>query len=401
MSHAPSVDPSRARRGRSTAVTRATLLLALLATCLHGVAGASSPASEPARATASPTASAPSAGDADDVVQYGKDCAQLIAEAPPFSCLDGEIVPITVDGETPAAYTRHMACDRPAYLPYPEKSDGQCTPYSRVRTVRDDDVQVLLFCRRMYIRPIDDPFFDSIEIIMHNVVTGSTCFFISKNFGDDPKGENGSRVPPPSEETPPPGEIAARDLWAPPSEVAAHGCIYCHDSDPWMRTPWIAQTGQLPSDPWGFHMVDVGGPFASWPKPMSITTRGNACTGCHRIGSLNTCGTRQIPTFGRQPAKMLQSVGRAPHGRLGTPADAPPDDGPDVVSASFAAYPHAAWMPTGNDLTREQWDVIYQHDLAELERCCADHTAPGCIVEPIDGKAALRAQMSAHGDRRR
>ena len=79
-----------------------------------------------------------------DVVQYGKDCARLIAEAPPFDCLDGEIVPITVDGQTPAAYTRHMTCDKPAYLPYPEKSDGQCTPYSRVRTVRDDDVQMLL-----------------------------------------------------------------------------------------------------------------------------------------------------------------------------------------------------------------------------------------------------------------
>jgi hypothetical protein len=164
-----------------------------------------------------------------------------------------------------------------------------------------------------------------------------------------------------------------------------------------MRTPWIAQTGQLPADPWGYHSVDAGGPFAAWPKPLSITTRGNACTGCHRIGSLNTCGTRVVGTFGQQPAKMLQSIGRAPHGRLGTPAGAPLDDGPAVASAWASAYPNPYWMPVGNDLPLEQWNVIYERDVAELERCCADHDAPGCIVEPIAGKRGPRvAGMSAH-----
>ena len=57
------------------------------------------------------------ADDAYDVVRYGRDCAKLIAEAPPFNCLDGDVVPITVDGKTPETWTRHMTCDRPAYLP--------------------------------------------------------------------------------------------------------------------------------------------------------------------------------------------------------------------------------------------------------------------------------------------
>lgn len=337
------------------------------------------------------------ADDAYDVVHYGKDCAKLIAEAPPFNCLDGDVVPITVGGRTPETYTRHMTCDRPAYLPYPEKSDGQCTPYSRVRTYRDDDVQMILFCRRMYIRPIDSPFFDSMEIIMHDVPTGSTCFFISKNFGDDPNGDDGRRVPPPSEETPPEGNVAARDLWATPAEIADHECIMCHDSDPWMRTPWIAQTEQLPADPWGFHSVDVGGPFAAWPKPMAISTRGNTCTGCHRIGSLNTCGTRVVGVFGEQPAKMLQSIARAPHGRLGAAAGTAMTDGPKVESPWAETYPNDVWMPPGNELTEEEWNVIYDRDVAELERCCADPTAPGCIVEPIEGRQAwLKRRMTAH-----
>ena len=109
----------------------------------------------------------------DDAVQYGKDCASLIAEAPPFNCLAGEIVRVTVDGKEPAEYSPNMNCDNPAYLPYPKSAHGQCVPYSRVQTLRDDDIQILGLCRRMFIRPRDDPHFDSIEIIMHNTRSSS------------------------------------------------------------------------------------------------------------------------------------------------------------------------------------------------------------------------------------
>ncbi|MFM2006122.1 MAG: hypothetical protein RLZZ09_1777 [Pseudomonadota bacterium] len=297
----------------------------------------------------------------DDPVQYGKDCASLIAEAPPFNCLAGEIVRVTVDGKEPAEYSPNMSCDNPAYLPYPKSAHGQCVPYSRVQTLRDDDIQILGLCRRMFIRPKDDPHFDSIEIIMHNKKTGSTCFMISKNFGANPEGDDGRRVPPPSEEAPPKGQLAARDLWATPREVADHGCIYCHDSDPWMYTPWIAQTSQLPADPFGHHSVDVGGPFKAWPKPMSIDTRGNTCTGCHRIGSLNTCGSQKIPTFGDQPPKMTQAL---------------------------------TWMPPGSSDGAEEWATIYKQSVDDLSRCCADHKAPGCKVEPIDNKSSWTDRLN-------
>jgi hypothetical protein len=326
-----------------------------------------------------------------DIHDYGRDCARLIAEVPPFNCLDGEIIPITVNGKTPETYSRHMKCDKPAYLPYPEETDGQCAPYTRVRTVRDDDVQVLVYCRRMYIRPIDDPHFDSIEVIMHNVETGSTCFFISKNFGGNPKGDDGRRVPPPTERTPPEGMIAAKDLWATPQQTADHGCIYCHDSDPWMHTPWIAQTQQLPSDPWGYHSVDVGGPFADWPKPKSISTRGNSCTSCHRIGSLNTCQTEVVGTFGEQPPKMLQAVGQAPHGRFGAAKGTADDDPPDVYTA-WGTLPHG-WMGERlPDVDSDLWK-LYEAGLKDLERCCKDPSAAGCLVEPIGNKKQWLEQL--------
>ena len=327
--------------------------------------------------------------DPHDVISYGKACAELIAEVPPFNCLDGEIVPITVNGRTPERYTPGMTCDRPAYLPYPETTDGQCAPYTRLRTVRDDDIQMLLYCRRMYVRDQDSPYFDSIEIIMHNVASGSTCFFISKNFGGTPEGDDGRRVPPPTEEVPPDGFISARELWATPQEVADHGCIFCHDSDPWMHTPWIAQTEQLPADPHGYHSVDVGGPFLDWPKPMSVSTRGNACTGCHRIGSLNTCLTQDIPTFGEQPAKMLQSIGAAPHGVHGAEPGSIGKNPPQVLSEWGQTWPHKYWSPDGQTLPEAVWHSIYDKAIADLERCCNDPGAPGCIVEPIDKRGTI------------
>lgn len=322
--------------------------------------------------------------------EYASDCADLIAEAPVFNCQDLDLIPTTVDGKIPESYTAKMQCDRPALLPYPETTDGQCAPYSRIKAYRDDDIQMVLFCRRMYVRPVDDPHFDSIEILMHNVKSGSTCFFISKNFGAKPDGEDGTRVPAPTELKPPEGEVSAEDLWATPQQVADHGCIYCHDSDPWMRSPWVEQSGQLPADPRGFHSVDVGGPFAKWPKPKSIATRGNTCTGCHRIGSLNTCQTEDIPTFGEQPAKMLQAIGQAPHGRFGARPGTIGESPPDVYSGWASTFPHSAWMPPGDELPYAEWSRIYEQDVKDLQRCCQDPDAPGCIVSPIE---SLRAWL--------
>ncbi len=330
--------------------------------------------------------------------EYGSDCAELIAEAPVFNCLDLDLVPITVNGETPDEYTPHMQCDAPAMLPYPETTDGQCAPYSRMTAHRDDDIQMILLCRRMYIRPADDPHFDSIEIIMHNVKSGSTCFFISKNFGGTPEGDDGSRVPPPTELEPPEGEISAAELWATPQEVVDHGCIYCHDSDPWMHTPWAAQNGQLPADPWGFHSVDVGGPFEQWPKPHGIATRGNTCVGCHRIGSLNTCRDMYLPTFGEQPAKMMQSIGQAPHGRLGARPGTIYESPPDPYDEWASSYPHSYWMPLGNELPFTEWNRIYRQDVADLQRCCENPQAAGCIIQPIQNMETWLKEHIAQSD---
>ena len=78
---------------------------------------------------------------------------------------------------------------------------------------------------------------------------------------------------------------------------------------------------------------------------------------------------------------MLQSVGQAPHGRFaakpGTALEKPPD-----VTSAWGTHPHG-WM--GERLPHvdsELWKE-YEAGLCDLQRCCKDPTAAGCIVEPI------------------
>ena len=84
------------------------------------------------------------------------------------------------------------------------------------------DDQIVAFCRRKYIRPAGDLHFDEIDVIAHSAADGSTCWFQAAGRHGRPL--NAERVPPPNEETPPPGHISARAFWQSPAQVAADRC---------------------------------------------------------------------------------------------------------------------------------------------------------------------------------
>lgn len=298
-----------------------------------------------------------------DIVAYGRECAARIAKIPPFDCRTGAVVPITVNGRTPDRYTPQMTCDRPALLPYSDAgAEGQCTPYSRALVLQDDaKAQVVAYCRQKRIRSADTWLYDEVDIIAHDVPTGSTCWFAAKAEAplETGRGLDGRRVPPPDEASPPPGATAARDFWQPPEATAAEKCVTCHDSDPFMWSPWAAQTGQIPKDPFGKYANDIGVAFRQWPKPFGIATRGNTCVGCHRIGSMDTCKTG-----------ILQAIG------------VERDPGEDALAHH---YPHSHWMPAGNWLTRRTWGVTYVDSVEQLRACCKDPAAAGCEIVPITG----------------
>ena len=243
---------------------------------------------------------------AETVAEYGEQCAVQVTPVPAFNCMAGEVIPITVDGKVPERYTPGMSCDKPSLLPAKENgAQGQCLPGTRALVLRDDaTAQISAICRKKVVRDIDDPLFDEINVIAHNLKTGKTCWFTAKAaepLGAD-RGIDGRVVPSPAasrREPPrhavgsaPPANLpvpAADKVWLSPKAVATSkpACMQCHDSSPFMYSPYIAQTTQLPGDPFGrFLPKAVGRDFKqAWAhlSAYGITTRGNTqnpCSNC-------------------------------------------------------------------------------------------------------------------------
>ena len=97
-----------------------------------------------------------------NINQHGEDCAKSLGYVKPFNCLDGEIIPIFVDGSVPTngypifaeGNSGRLKCDNPAMLQMGE--DGRCTPHSRLGRIPSykkdgsvhPDVDNVFICRR-------------------------------------------------------------------------------------------------------------------------------------------------------------------------------------------------------------------------------------------------------------
>lgn len=313
---------------------------------------------------------APALVRAETLFEYGRQCAQQITEIEPFSCMAGEEIPITVDGKAVPADKAPQSCDRPSLLPQPD-AVSPCVPGSRALVLRDDaTAQVSAICRKQLPRPKDSPLFDEINVISHSLKDGKTCWFTAKaQLPLAPeRGIDGRWVPSPSRRTlaaqpvGPKGELpqAAERVWLSPERVARSqpACVSCHDSGPFMYSPYIAQTTQLPSDPFGFYQPKaIGADFKkAWANlhAFGITTRGNTCTACHRMGNMNSC-----------QVAMRQSAGQLPQ------------EGADEWSRRF---PQSHWMSPGNLHSRAQWDQQFRDSLRRLAACCADPKGAECQV---------------------
>ena len=284
---------------------------------------------------------------AETLFEYGRQCAEQVTEIPAFSCMAGQEIPITVDGKPVRADTAPERCDRPSLLHQPD-AVSQCVPGSRALVLRDDKTaQISAICRKQLPRPAGSPWFDEINVVSHNLKNGKTCWFTAKVTPPPPStpasGIDGRWVPSPSTLTRKPQPSSPEGLqplpvdkvWQTPQQVATSkpACISCHDSGPFMYSPYIAQTTQLPGDPFGFYEPKaIGEDFKrAWASlnAFGITTRGNTCTACHRMGNMNSC-----------QVAMYQSTGRAPQ------------PGGNAWSTKF---PQSHWMSPGNLHSQAQW----------------------------------------------
>lgn len=291
--------------------------------------------------------------------QYADMCTEMIGQVPEFDCTKGEEVPITVDGKTPTEYSKDMTCDRPSLLKYDKDTFGQCTPYSRIHNLSKGDTQISAFCRREFLRPSDNPFYDEVDIVMHSVKSGATCWFHAQYKDGSTKGFDASRVPPPNEVNPPPGKVSANQFWWKPAATAKKDCGSCHDADPFMFSPWLGQKwASVPVDPLGkYH--HVGPDFSKWHS-SSISTRDNSCVGCHRIGNQESCHS-----FIYYAAGM-----------------AVPPGGNQLANS----YPLNHWMPVENNQSQAFWEHTHKDSVQQLLTCCSDPKNPICTITPITDK---------------
>lgn len=319
---------------------------------------------------------------AETLAEYGRQCAEQVTEIPAFSCMAGQEIPITVDGQPVPASTAPARCDRPSLLPQPH-AVSPCVPGSRALVLRDDaTAQISAICRKQVPRPAGSPWFDEINVISHNLKNGKTCWFTAQVTPPPPStpasGIDGRWVPSPSTLARPPQPVSpeglkprpADQVWQTPRQVATSlpACIHCHDSGPFMYSPYIAQTTQLPGDPFGFYEPKaIGEDFKrAWATlhAFGITTRGNTCTACHRMGNMNSC-----------KVAMDQSTGRKPQ------------EGGDEWSQRF---PQSHWMSPGDLHSRAQWDEQFTDSLRKLAACCEDPKGAGCRVVEYGPKGVKR-----------
>lgn len=316
--------------------------------------------------------------------EYGAECAKEVTPIPAFSCMAGEVIPITVNGHITTSYT--ATCDKPSLLLSTEQgSQGQCVPGSRALVLRDDPVaQISAICRKHVVRDPASSLFDEVNIVSHNLKSGKTCWFTAKaaipfvaNGGID-----GRLVPSPSglptakakrgyEKIHPASEALAQDwkvdkttlpnpaaVWMSPEQLVKRepACTMCHDSGPFMYSPYIAQTTQLPGNPFGkYQPRAIGQAFKVWPQPFAITTRGNTCTTCHRMGNMNSCN-----------AATQQATGKVV---------------PTGTSAAGQVFPLSHWMSPGNLHSQLQWNQAFQKSAKEISDCCANPLGAGCQVQ--------------------
>jgi hypothetical protein len=304
-------------------------------------------------------------GHAQTLLEYGAQCAREIGEIPPFDCNDGTDIPITVDGRTPGPDESPQYCDRPSLLSPGTPQPWQCLPHSRILNLSRGATQIAAYCRQNHLRHDPKPNFDQVMIVLHHTGNGKTCWFQSRPATDPDLGINVSRVPPPNEVKPPAGKPAAVEFWMTPGEIAAKPptCMSCHDAGPFIQSPYIAQVwDKVPTDPWGKYS-SIGPAFESHPLRV-ITTPGNTCTGCHRIGSEQSCNFY-----------IGFSAGKA---ALSYPHVLPP--GNDRLANT---YPASHWMPVDNNMSQEEWNAANLKSVEALLSCCRQPDGPDCNVAPI------------------
>ncbi len=334
------------------------------------------------------------------IVDHGRDCAEALGTTvPEFSCLDGALLEVFVDGK-PVRDRIPARCDNPDLV----DPAAACVPGDRLLRIDQGDTTTMIMCRRFRpdllgnqpvqdlpaVWPVDDPRTDNVSMIHFNRRTKAACFYQIRQLG-----MVATKVSPPYSAQP--GwtgqELAVKTYVAPGLLTEKDACVRCHDNQIWIRTPFVTQLGASSDEGARRHALPQrdtrlgrlkypGVAFQGWESPEKRTDfiaidpkmtvpdvagEGNAnlCTSCHDIGKSRmlapgdkegTCQLFARPWFDEQFAGPVE-------GRFLTA--------------------HAAtdrfWMPPNETVaSAEAFRKDYALPLAALKSCCVDPLQASC-----------------------
>ncbi|MEM6992599.1 MAG: hypothetical protein AAF721_18950 [Myxococcota bacterium] len=296
-----------------------------------------------------------------------------------FDCLEGTPIPMTVtdeNGEVTYPDKSVSKCDDPQHIYSscePNADDGKTNgPRVNERTNEEGTSWVLL-CRKA---KEEEGAYNDIAMIGHNPYTGKTCFFQNALYSRT----DGLHVPHPGdkvESDTSPQQSAT--LWSGIQGGLGSGiqCANCHDSDPFIHTPWIDGAKDDKGDPiiprmgidddfvLGYNdapysIVNASGQGWTMPKHL-VSTEANACTKCHRIGD------------GRWADDWFDRL----EGIDGTWTTKLTETGKD--------FKHTYWMPPEVDgLDAESWsESEFASAMAFIRDCAANPEQEACKWEEL------------------
>ncbi len=351
----------------------------------------------------------------ESTMAYALQCKKELElpEAPlqPWNCMAGKEVPITIGGESlndtnfPLLVQGKVSCDRPSWL-IPEEA---CINYSFVqeRTLTPDTKAALICRTRRFVSPRNQAerlkdFLDTktitsllnyyqietVGLIWANMKTGKTCFFDYRStYGgyipspDDPRKPSFEDLPEPKLKKDANGLEFSENYWANPTTsqwkspqfvTATDQCIRCHDTGPFLTSPWLQQVYTPPrlSKETPYLVVsDLFGDRQELLPLLAVSTTPlpaadgkespQFCTSCHYIGKNISCSHFVPYSVGlKSPVKDLNHPA--------TPAPLPP-----------------IWMPPNladSLKSRGVWDQQYGAHLKRLLCCCNNPSAINCTA---------------------
>ena len=190
--------------------------------------------------------------------------------------------------------------------------------------------------------------------------------------------------------------MAANEFWITPSDIQGFACSGCHDSDPYMMSPYVMQVARtlpngkkdfmVPCDPAIPGQITANNCLAkdgkglyklvsrlhnppNWRPTRAIAPKAadaQACVSCHRIGSLNTCKTW-----------AADSAGKSEHLAI-------------FRTSGVKAFPNNTWMPlqvgtfgfgeleqAHTIADQASWDSQFKKGKDAVLECCALQGKPG------------------------